>query len=735
MKRITFARLAVLMLAVAGLALQGCGGDDNGSGISQDMYDALNAEKTASDAAAAAAMAAQAEAEAAAAAAMAAQMEAEADAAAAMAAQMEAEADAAAAMAAQATAEMNATAAIAAQAVAEAEAMAAKADLTEAEADLEAAEMALAAANEAKTMAETAKAIAESRIADAEMAQADAEAAQKEAEDAAEMYKQAAATAETAKMAAEAERDKYKMMYEEATDVPSVGTQVGAEGRAVARRIQFYLKSATSDSATTEAMPATIGQPVSVDKLMRDDDGLSFNLMEGTVTRLKHSDTADEAAPELDDLMGVALEKTGGGVMQEAVLYSDIEKSVTPFSSKYPYNVAIDGTSTAGVINTHHYVLALDTTDQLISGGNSVDDRISVTTGLSSDIPSRMLDIDATTATPMTLRGTYDGVPGQFVCAGAAGATCTLTWTANGITIAGDAATTDLLFKADNIETLIPDPDHLTFGVWMLAPDGPAAGGDIATFAMANAGTIGQMYLKALKGSATYKGSATGYYATRAAGSVEPDWGRFTATATLKANFDEPHQDLPDAATGTPRSTAEMFDPVALTRTRSVDSTVGGTNATTTYFRPEVAASGVSFKGSKIDEFMDKDGNMMEGWVVNLDGGALRRPKDVKVGMTGGAVTDADRLTAFNAALTAAGEAGKFDGQTSGTGYAMQWSGVWEASFHGTNRATLPTGVIGQFQASAGVANPHFIEGAIDLSTDGGFAGVLGSFGARQEKE
>ena len=34
MKRITFARLAVLMLAVAGLALSGCGGDDNGGGIS-----------------------------------------------------------------------------------------------------------------------------------------------------------------------------------------------------------------------------------------------------------------------------------------------------------------------------------------------------------------------------------------------------------------------------------------------------------------------------------------------------------------------------------------------------------------------------------------------------------------------------------------------------------------------------------------------------------------------------
>ena len=50
MKRITFARLAVLMLAVAGLALQGCGGDDNGGLSASDMARIDAAEAAATDA-------------------------------------------------------------------------------------------------------------------------------------------------------------------------------------------------------------------------------------------------------------------------------------------------------------------------------------------------------------------------------------------------------------------------------------------------------------------------------------------------------------------------------------------------------------------------------------------------------------------------------------------------------------------------------------------------------------
>ena len=77
---------------------------------------------------------------------------------------------------------------------------------------------------------------------------------------------------------------------------------------------------------------------------------------------------------------------------------------------------------------------------------------------------------------------------------------------------------------------------------------------------------------------------------------------------------------------------------------------------------PPWRAPGVSFTGSKIDNFMDEDGNMMEGWVVNLNGGVLRRPSDVAVGTAldaageleapaTGTVHVGDLAAAFNMAL------------------------------------------------------------------------------------
>ena len=133
-----------------------------------------------------------------------------------------------------------------------------------------------------------------------------------------------------------------------------------------------------------------------------------------------------------------------------------------------------------------------------------------------------------------------------------------------------------------------------------------------------------------LKGSATYTGKATGYYATRNAGSFEAESGRFTATATLKANFDA-------AATAVPTDTGvtlalptatngscQYHLPPRVRRQQRQDDT-------TAYYRPVVPSPGVSFAGSMIHDFMAEDGTAMAGWVVNLNGGSLRRPADVAV--------------------------------------------------------------------------------------------------------
>ena len=69
---------------------------------------------------------------------------------------------------------------------------------------------------------------------------------------------------------------------------------------------------------------------------------------------------------------------------------------------------------------------------------------------------------------------------------------------------------------------------------------------------------------------------------------------------------------------------------------------------TTTYYKVSpVPAPGVSFVGSKIDKFMTEDGTMMEGWVVNLDGGTLQPTRPHNGECSGGGL-DTDRFAAAN---------------------------------------------------------------------------------------
>ena len=766
-------RMSGMVAAVAMLAmvLQGCGGDDNGSNISQDMYNALQTEANAAKAALAAAeaeateaKAAQATAEAAAKEAMAAEMEAkaaqataeanvtaavaaqavaESETKAAMAAEMEAKAARATAEAEAKTAAATAAAAVTARATAELEAKAAKEAQAKAEMEAKEAMAAAETAKEEAAEAKTAAAVAQSEATEAKAAETEAKTAAQTAMAAAETAKKEAAAAkeeaEAAKVEAQmakADRDRYKKMYEDATDVDTVGSTVGAAARAVGGRIQASVKAATKDSADMQGMMAMTKKGIAVKKLMRDDDGVSFSIMEGTVARMTSADAADDDAPSLSGWQGAALAATGGGVMQEALVYTDIDRSVATFGSSYPYTVDDTGAANVAAARTHYYVadlypasaIATITLVDSTGGGGETNDKISIDYVVSS----------ANTTQPVetTIRGSYDGVPGTYRCT----RDCELEWSATGVTLVGKnedgselSGAAHLLFQADDVSALLPDPDYQTFGVWMIAQDGPAAAGYVRPIAMANASKFGQSDLRVLKGSATYNGQAAGYYTTRAAGSAEATAGRFTATATVSANFDAAPDTVTTDATnsveigpGHPVGLDEDRKPVALGTASVTDAAA---LASVMYFR-SASAPGVSLKG-KIDGFMAEDGTEMAGWVVNLGSGSIRLPKDVKV--VGNTTEIATFETAQDTARTNGEAAGMFEGATSGTGYAMEWTGVWDASLHGNTMSNLPLGVVGTFQAEAGSAHPIAnADGAIDLYNDGGFAGVVGSFGARR---
>ena len=208
MNQTRYGLLAVL-LCMALLVLQGCGGSDS-SGVSQDMFDALQAELDDAETA-------QTTAEAAAAAAMTAQTMAEAARDTAMEAQTAAEAQATVAMAAQTTADQARQAAVMAQQIAEAsekEARTAEMAAKDAQATVETMrdtyQQGQIDAEAERDMYKTAKMEADTKLAAAETARMTADNARIAAETALAVAKLAEMNAVQARMEAETARDDYK---------------------------------------------------------------------------------------------------------------------------------------------------------------------------------------------------------------------------------------------------------------------------------------------------------------------------------------------------------------------------------------------------------------------------------------------------------------------------------------------------------------------------------------------
>ena len=463
---------AVAMLA---MVLQGCSSDD-GSGISQDMYNALQAEKKAADDAAAAAAAAQAEAEAAAA-----------------AAQAKAEADAAAAAAAE-------------QARMEAEAAAAAA---------EQARMEAAAQLKAEQDAEA-----------AQRARVDAAAIQKSADD---IVRAAVDVNEDGTVDPNDIGRKLLSatntvaMYQGSGSVPGDGSdtdelrEADGEMTLTATRtgsaVTFRATGDTdtdTDAAGLAAVPTVLFEDVEatagddMTSVMAEIDipgGLTRHLFLMTDIQAATSQSFNAAkvagTPELDGL--------------DDVIIADVTSD-----QEYRYPILGDnGDPLDGLLATDVVTLALN--QAIVIEG--------------AYIPSK------TGPEPYVqgggrFEGSYAGTPGEYRCGAETARGCRFAENADGelqlkgqwqFVPAGDA--------------VITDKDYLIYGAWLDKPDSQVGIGYSAGLSAGSELFTGAN-IAGLEGKAKYTGSAAGFYAERHVDSQGAASGTFTATAELTADFD-----------------------------------------------------------------------------------------------------------------------------------------------------------------------------------------------------
>ena len=483
------------------------------------------------------------------------------------AAQATAETAQAAAEAAQATAEAAQAAAEEAQAAAEA---ALDSGVAEALAAQQAAETERDEANAAKMAAEEAQATAQAAQAAAEALQATAEAAQMAAETARDNALAAKETAEdnlgaantaltqanaalaqanTDLATARADATKYKEMYEEAKKQLDGGpgapdAAMHEAARMAAEAIQAVSAETPNFSASvslgcSDAVVETTGDQaanctddandeVSISSVTRIGSTLKFKVTEGTgntqVTKFdtsKHSPTS-VAAP--DGWMAVALTNAkSGGRTDRAVVYTNIEAPESKaFTTQYRAQLGSNG------------YITVSTADAKID--------------LAPKSPlTAAREREYVAANSVSYSGTYHGASGTYDCVHSDGCTfyrsvqpddsveIVLTTGTTG-TGAADSDNAWRFTPASGAQAIVADGDYLVFGGWLTEATNTASSRNVAAFSN-GADPFTASNIEGLTGRATYSGPAAGYYAKRNRLSTAAAAGRFTATATLKADF------------------------------------------------------------------------------------------------------------------------------------------------------------------------------------------------------
>ena len=509
-----------------------------------------------------------------------AQMTAEEAQATAEAAQMAAEEAQATAEAAQAAAEEAQAAAEAALDSGVAEALAAQqaaeTERDEANAAKMAAEEAQATAEAAKMAAETAQATAEAAQMAAETARDNALAAKETAEDnlgaantALTQANAALAQANTDLAAARADATKYKEMYEDAKAKldagggPGTGTAMheAATMAAVALNnlltrnanptfgsVSMGCSTPSGDSNTTCAA----NDVVTVRSVAREGSNLTFMVTEGTgagtntgaaadatlFDTAKHSPTSVSAP---SGWMAVAMANgPTGGVTNRAVVYTNIEA---------PKRVAFNGPKLERAVNDNNNLTDVGEADWNVVGeylsinldtfaeknNDTANDNPNVKLALPSNLTFSSAN-RANAAPSTSYAGTYDGAAGMYICTSVTVGDCG--WRRNEVNdVTYVVAFGVWEFRPDSgAQTVSEDTDYLVFGAWLNESVASSAARNAGVFANgSDLFTPGN--INGLEGKATYSGPASGNYAKRLSRSTMAAAGRFTATATLTADF------------------------------------------------------------------------------------------------------------------------------------------------------------------------------------------------------
>ena len=769
---------AVAMLA---MVLQGCGGDDNGSNVSQDMYDSLKADYDKAVADRDAAMSAQATAEAAATTAMAAQMEAEAAEMAAKEAQATAVAAKDDAVKAQAVAE-------AAQKVAEDAKMTAEAAAKEAMAAKEKAESDLVTANTDKAVAVQAAADAKAAQEKAEAAQATAVAAQKTAEDERDAANEAKMMAEEAQKTAE----DAKMKADEAAAAAKTAQDLAEDAQAKAEKERDAAKDAQAkaEKERDDALAKLKGETdadtakraridaAAIQKAADDLTALVPNAQGGverqTVSRANTVEmfqgngsvpgdgpdgpivyTSDQTPTDdnIDRYGELRPNAAPGNTANNRPLVSTgvMTLTATRVGSTVTFEATADDNpadsvgatvlfdikdATAGADGMTSHMAEVDMPGGLTKHLYLMSDiEGSLSSSFADNLPEDLSVREQTPFDPVTQRTRYDidNNVGVSTDASNQGADTPITTEAQGVGAinTADNSLIDITLGA----AYTPSQATLTVNVQQNASfDGTYAGvpGSYSC-AVANCGIYLNPDGEVILGNRTITGG------NRQPAAV----GTWTFSPTSKAVSVADDDYLiygawlkkPDSAVGTGSAAAiaagsDLYDESASNNANGMTTLVG-----------KATYSG-SAAGFFADRRVDSDGAVSGTFTATAELTA-----DFETGATVGSIsgmikdftrsddTAADWVVELKTeAINVADDVGGFvEGDTAGTASGVPWSGEWGVQFVGgggpTPNATPtlhPTGVVGTFGAQRG--SPEAL-----ASGDTGFVGVIGGFGARKQ--